>query len=273
MNNTCCRCGLDQVLEDTLHPGGLKLTQRLAEVTLIKPGSKVLEIGCGKGISSLFFAQHYVCSVTGIDISPIQIASAREKAESEKLAQRTTFIAADCQILPFCANSFDVALSECSISLVPDKNQVLDEVRRVLKPGGRFTITDLFMRDDKVINTSGEASPLSDGSFASFPCVDNAETIDGYTKLFQKAGFHILYTEDCSLALKEALFRMRLRFGRTDTLLKEIACTCDKYDSIVPVLEHRKPEKKGSIGYALITATKEQIPHGEENRRDTKPLP
>ncbi|MBI4619732.1 MAG: class I SAM-dependent methyltransferase [Desulfobacterales bacterium] len=248
MNNLCCKCGLDKVLENTLHPGGLKLTERLAEVSMLKPGCKVLEIGCGKGITTLFLARNYGCSITGIDISPIQIASARERAKDENIVGGTNFIAADCQELPLFTDLFDMVFSECSISLVQNKKQILDEIWRVLKPGGRLTITDLIRSDNEVTKGS---------SFALFPCIDNAESLKGYRKLLKNVGFQDIYTEDCSTALKEAFFRMRLRFGRMDTLWKEIGCACDTYPDPIPTDECQKQRRKTGIGYALITATKE----------------
>lgn len=248
MNNLCCKCGLDQVLENTLHPGGLKLTEKLAGVSVLKPGSKVLEIGCGKGITTLFLARNYGYSITGIDISPVQIASARERAINENITGKTSFITADCQELPLFTDHFDMVFSECSISLVHDKKRIFDEIWRVLKPGGRLTITDLIRRDNEVTKGS---------SFALFPCVNNAESLKSYRKLLKSVGFRDIHTEDCSIALKEAFFRMRLRFGRMDTLRKEIGCACDAYGDHTPQEKCQKQRKKTSIGYALIAATKD----------------
>lgn len=215
---------------------------------MLKPGCKVLEIGCGKGITAIFLARNYECSITGIDISPIQIASARERAKNENMIGETSFIAADCQELPLFTDLFDIVFSECSISLVQNKKRILDEIRRVLKPGGRLTITDLIRRDNEVTKGS---------SFALFPCIDNAESLKGYRKLLENVGFQDIYTEDCSIALKEAFFRMRLRFGRMDTLCKEIGCVYDAHGDPIFSDERQKQRRKTSIGYALITATKE----------------
>ena len=224
---------------------------------MLKPGCKVLEIGCGKGITAIFLARNYGCSITGIDISPIQIASARERVKDEDMLEETSFIAADCQELPLFTDLFDMVFSECSISLVQNKKRILDEIWRVLKPGGRLTITDLIRSDDEVTKELSKAAPLSINSFASFPCIDNAESLKGYTKLLQSVGFQEIHTEDCSIALKEAFFRMRLRFGRTDMLWNEIGCTCDAHGDPISSDERQKQRRKTGIGYTLITATKE----------------
>jgi ubiquinone/menaquinone biosynthesis C-methylase UbiE len=241
-------------LENTLHPGGLKLTARLAEIAAFKPDSRVLEIGCGRGVTTIFIARHYGCSVTGIDISPALIASARDRAENENLAGKTSFIIADAQELPLFSDSFDVVVSECSLSLLPNKERAIDEVRRVLKPRGKITITDLISisRDDEVKSEGAGITPHSTNFPAFFPCVDSAESVEAYMECFARAGFHDLYIEDCSQTIKEAMFRMLLRFGSTDKLLQEIACCCDK----MPLPECRKSGGKSSVGYVLFAATK-----------------
>lgn len=251
-DNLCGYCALDQVLEKTLHPGGLKLTARLAEIVAFKPEAKVLEIGCGRGITAIFIARHYGCSVTGIDISPALITSARDRAKSENLAGKTSFIIADAQELPLLSDSFDVVVSECSLSLLPDKERAIDEIRRVLKPRGKITITDLISRDDKVKSKGAETAPRPTNLPAFFPCVDSAESAEAYMECFARAGFYDLYIEDCSQVIKEAMFQMLLRFGSMDTLLQKIACCCDK----MPLPEYRESGGKSSVGYALFAATK-----------------
>lgn len=258
MNNVCGCCGLGQVLENTLHPGGLKLTERLAEVAMFKPGARVLEIGCGRGITTIFLARHYGCSVIGIDISSLLIASARDRAENENLAGKASFIIADAQELPLCSDSFDAVVSECSLSLVRDGARAVDEVWRVLKPGGRVTITDLVNRDYEVEGECVGTAPLSNRSPVFFPCVDNAKSVEEYKEGFERAGFQDLYVEDCSQTLKETMFRMMLRFGSVDKLLQEVACSCDAYDDKIPVQECQKFRRKSYAGYALVAATKEE---------------
>lgn len=176
MDNTCGLCGLHQVLENTLHPGGLKLTERLSDIAMFKPDSKILEIGCGGGITAIFLARHYGCSIIGIDKSNMQIASARDRANNENPGAKTNFVTADAQDLPFDSDIFDAVFSECSISLVPDKKRVVNEIWRVLKPGGRLTITDLINMDDEVENEFGGAVHSPEGSHALFPCINYAES-------------------------------------------------------------------------------------------------
>ena len=257
-NNVCGCCSLHQVLENTLHPGGLKLTERLAEVTLFKPGLKILEIGCGRGITAIFLARNYGCSVTGIDTSPSLIASARDRAECEGMVGKTSFVIADAQALPLLSHSFDVVVCECSLSLIPDKERAVNEVWRVLKFGGKLTITDLIDRVDEGESAFEGTAPFPANSIAFFPCIENAESIEAYIERFKRAGFQNLYVEDCSQALKEALFRMRLRFGGKDKLAQEIPCSYDGYGEEMSVRKCQNSGRKSYVGYALIAATKQE---------------
>ncbi|MFC2003204.1 class I SAM-dependent methyltransferase [Chloroflexota bacterium] len=130
-------CVFDQLLGETLRPGGLKLTTRLAEVAGIGANDTVLDIACGKGTTAFFLAREYGCHVIGIDLSDKMISSCRSKADEEKLADRVSFLRGDAESLPFRNGSFDTVISECSFSLLPDKEIAARDIKRVLRLGGK----------------------------------------------------------------------------------------------------------------------------------------
>lgn len=106
----------------------------------------LLDIGCGMG-TTLFDAAGSLQQpdkIIGIDFSDNMIKLARKrKAESASpVTEKMAFFVADAQDLPFMDNSFDFIYSECVLNLVPDRNKVLEEVHRVLSPGGIFIYTD-----------------------------------------------------------------------------------------------------------------------------------
>ena len=76
---------LSNSLGDILHPGGLKLTARMAETAEIRRSSLVLDLACGKGVTAWFLSQQYGCRVVGIDLSPKLLSLARGKYETDKL--------------------------------------------------------------------------------------------------------------------------------------------------------------------------------------------
>ena len=101
-------------------------------------GGTVLEIGCGRGagIEVIFrhFGAAYVC---GLDLDALQIERARKGLES-KYAGRVSFMQGDAEQLPFADASFDAVFDFGALHHVPNWQRSLTEVRRVLKPGGKF---------------------------------------------------------------------------------------------------------------------------------------
>lgn len=112
----------DQAIEGLLDTGGAK------------PSLTVLDLCCGQGNVSEALIRRG-CNVTGIDFSPAMLTFARGRAPS------AIFIEGDAQKLPFDDAQFDVVVSNLGICHVPDQPRALSEVRRVLRPNGRFAMT------------------------------------------------------------------------------------------------------------------------------------
>ena len=96
----------------TKHLGGRKATDRLVELCAITPESRVLEIGCGVGVTACYLAKKVGCALTSIDLSEQMISWAQKRAEREGLADRITFRPSDAQDLPFEDGGFDAVISE-----------------------------------------------------------------------------------------------------------------------------------------------------------------
>jgi ubiquinone/menaquinone biosynthesis C-methylase UbiE len=124
------------------------LRRRTAELAGIKPGDRVLDVGCGTGDLTLAAAARAGAQgeVVGIDASPEMIAAARQKAVRRGYAAR--FDVALIERIPYPNDSFDVVLSSLMLHHLPGqlKQDGLAEVYRVLRPGGRLLVVD--MQDD-----------------------------------------------------------------------------------------------------------------------------
>lgn len=118
-----------------LHPGGLDATRKLAELTGIENGSKIIDLGCGRGSSSLFLARNYGCHVVGVDIDEELLSYARETAKRNNLDEMTEFRYADIENLPFEDNVFEGAVSQ-AVLVFTDTDRALKEVTRIVKPSG-----------------------------------------------------------------------------------------------------------------------------------------
>jgi arsenite methyltransferase len=113
----------------------------------LSPGERVLDLGCGAGTDTLVAAQMVTPEghVTGIDMTPEMLAKARTAA-AEMTAANVEFVEGDVEQLPFADQSFDVAISNGVIDLIPDKDAVFSGLFRVLRPGGRIQIADVTIQ-------------------------------------------------------------------------------------------------------------------------------
>jgi len=121
------------------------IRRRTIAVAKPQPGEKVLDVGCGTGTLAIAAARRVqgTGEVQGIDASPEMVALARRKAKRRGI--EAAFQVAPIEVLPFPADHFDLVLSTFMLHHLPDdvKSQGFAEIRRVLKPGGRFLAVDL----------------------------------------------------------------------------------------------------------------------------------
>ena len=117
----------------------------------IQPGEAILDLGCGAGFDAFIAAQLVgpAGRVVGIDLTSEMLAMA-EAGLKEAEFSNVEFRLAQVEDLPFPEESFDVALSNGVLNLIPDKPRALSEVFRVLRPGGRLQACDIGLVDDRV---------------------------------------------------------------------------------------------------------------------------
>ncbi|MDJ0875922.1 MAG: methyltransferase domain-containing protein [Desulfobacterales bacterium] len=131
---------------ETLHPGGFALTRRTAELLDLQPGMHLLDVSSGRGTQAVFYAQNFGVTVVGVDLSADMIAAARTRAAAAGLDDRVTFRQGDSQALPFEDTHFDAVVNECAVGIPDDSQKVLDEMVRVVKPGGALAIHESLWR-------------------------------------------------------------------------------------------------------------------------------
>jgi len=149
----------------------------------IKKGDVVIDLGSGAG-NDCFIARNETGEtgkVIGIDFTPAMIEKARINAE--KLGYHNVeFRAGDIEKLPVTSGVADVIVSNCVLNLVPDKDAVIKEIYRVLKPGGHFSISDVVL-----IGELPQALKKDAEMYAG--CVAGAIQKDTYLSLISSNGF------------------------------------------------------------------------------------
>jgi phosphatidylethanolamine/phosphatidyl-N-methylethanolamine N-methyltransferase len=134
----------DLTFGPTLHPGRLIALERMG----IKPGDNILEVGVGTGINVSLYPKH--CHVTGIDFSALMLEKAHERVV-KKGVTNVRLQEMDAANLTFADDSFDIVYAPYVISVVSDPVRVVNEMRRVCRPGGKIVILNHFRSRTPVV--------------------------------------------------------------------------------------------------------------------------
>ena len=149
----------------------------------IKKGDVVIDLGSGAG-KDAFIARHETGEtgkVIGIDFTPAMIDKARQNNEVRGF-NNVEFRQGDIEKMPVTANTADVIVSNCVLNLVPNKDAVIKEIYRVLKPGGHFSISDIVLNGELPDDIKNAAEMYAG-------CVAGAIQKDEYLSLIQTNGF------------------------------------------------------------------------------------
>ncbi len=168
----------------------------------LREGETVLDLGAGGGIDVLLSARRVGATgkAYGLDMTDEMLALALEN-KAKAGATNVEFLKGHIESIPLPSNTVDVIISNCVINLSGDKRQVLKEAFRVLKPGGRFAVSDIVIRE-------GLPSAVAESMALWTGCVAGALEEQEFLRLLAEAGFGDasieptrVYTRDDAAAL------------------------------------------------------------------------
>jgi SAM-dependent methyltransferase len=252
--HTCCALTYGHpltraLLGDSLHPGGLELTTRLASLTETDSGSRVLDVGSGLGATAVHLARTVGCHVTAVTLESEGLTAGRERARLDGVVDRVRFIQDDILSIDMGQEQFDSVFMECVLSIFEDKDAVLGRLRGMLRSGGRIGLTD--------VTVNGPLPVEMQGLLATAGCVGGALSLDAYGALLEGDGFVVEVRRDCPDITKTFMAGLRDKL-----LAAELAAKLGRLPIETDVLvqaQHllalaRDLVSRRVIGYGLLVA-------------------
>jgi ubiquinone/menaquinone biosynthesis C-methylase UbiE len=191
---------------DQDHYGGLEAVDALADAMSIDADTRVIDLCCGMGGPARYLATTRGCSVHGVDLNQSRVDGANELTRRVQLDELVSFSQANICALPQPDASFDCAISQEAFLHIEDRESLLLQCRRVLKPGGRLGFTDW---------TAGAGlNEQHRQRFASTFAASRIVSPDDYRRLLPEAGFRVDEIIDLSDAWREIL-QQRLQMFRS----------------------------------------------------------
>jgi arsenite methyltransferase len=222
--------------ETGIRPGGLELTRQALERSKLPAGSRILDVGCGTGVTVAYLLHEQMIQAVGID------SSSRLVAQGKLRDAALPLLMGYAGALPFPDESFDGVILECTLSLVRDRERALKECHRVLQPLGRLMVTDLYARNPAAIEALRRLSVQS--------CLQGALNKHEFIQECAAAGFGLDCFEDHSETLRDFAAQIVWTYGSLDRFWTETGASCTDSGGIRHAIREARP------GYFLYTASK-----------------
>ena len=219
---------------DTLRPGGMFLTDRAIKTCDFKANDKILDVGCGMGVTVERLKRVYDFNSFGVDPSTKLLELGREKYGNHNIDLGRG------EALPYENLFFKGVMAECTMSLMEDFKKTIMESNRVLEDKGYFIVSDVYARRPEYLEEVQKHNVNS--------CMRGLFNIDILKEAIVSLGFEIICFEDWTDLLKQLMVKIIFKYGSM-SVFWEIA-TCSSCGDFQKKLTLCKP------GYFLLIAQK-----------------
>lgn len=237
MISDCASCGLFSVAQDseecvhTNRPGGLIVTERAFALCGFPAQAHILDVACGTGATVNYLADKPGLKALGMDRSGKALAGAQSEPA------RLNLLRGDVLRIPIAPGYFDGVFMECALSLTFEPLHCLVEIMRVLKPGGKVVLTDIYLRE--VIGDDFK-QVLSVST-----CLAGAMTQEEVENLIAAAGLRTLAWEDHTALLKQWMVGQIFRLGSITKVFCQLSAENAQNEEYAQALNHIR------LGYYL----------------------
>lgn len=219
----------------SVRPGGLAISRRAVELSGLKKGHRVLDVGCGYGVTVELLNNDYGILAEGVDISQTLLEKGRERNPELNLSF------GDGELLDYPSLSFDGIFMECVLSLIEKPGEAIHEAYCLLKKGGKLLISDFYLKNlEEEAKAAGKAKNCLDGAFVR----------KELESLLAETGFKTLVWEEKNDELKEFTASLIMHFGSVDAFFKSTTEESEEDSTLTESYNYKK------VGYFLLIAEK-----------------
>ena len=222
----------------------LRMIEHCAQLAGIKPGWRVLDVGCGHGGTAIHLAKHHSCSVEGITISERQVQFAREGTARARLNGEVKFAIADADSYHFPVAAYDAVWTMESSEHFADKPQYFRNVQRTLKPGGVLVLAAW----------TGDMQKARVRKVAEVFLCPQLQTDEEYSEQITGAGLRVEHLEDVSAQVTRTWEICRERLRWSTPLVRTLPAKHRNFVKGIGLIS--EAYRSGQLGYSILMARK-----------------
>ena len=230
--------GLYEKESDTIFEASHRTVAKIASLLKLTPSTKVLDVGAGYGGTARYLSKTTGCHVTCLNLSEIQNQRNRQMNQKQNLVDKIEVLDGDFENIPSLNQNYEVVVSQDAILHSGNRRKVLEEVARVIKPGGDFLFTDPMQKDGC---PPGVLQPVLERIH-----LDSMGSIDFYSQTAAQLGFEKVQIIEMTQQLINHYSRVLQELESREQEISQV-CSQDYIDRMKKGLNHWI--EKGSQGY------------------------